>query len=63
MSPTAQFVFYLLALLCFLVAAFESRIATGGRRAFSAGVGLVPLGLAFWLFPAFWETAKAAFGF
>lgn len=63
MSPTAQFVFYLLALVCFALAAFESRIGAGRGRAVTAGVGLVPLGLAFWLFPTFWTTAKAAFGF
>jgi hypothetical protein len=63
MSPKVQSVFYLLALVCFVLAAFESRVGTGRGRAFTAGVGLVPLGLALWLFPTFWTTAKVAFGF
>ncbi|HEV8372424.1 MAG TPA: hypothetical protein VGR68_04425 [Actinomycetota bacterium] len=44
MSVELQFVFYLAAFLCFLLAAFSFRVAWVGR------VNLVGLGLALWVF-------------
>ena len=56
MDPRLTFIFYLAALACFAVATFGGQIG-GGRRS----VGLVPLGLALWLFPLLWTTGTTAF--
>ncbi|CAN5137376.1 hypothetical protein BH24ACT1_BH24ACT1_01080 [soil metagenome] len=56
MDPRIAFFFYLAAVVCFAVAAFGGQIG-GGRRS----VGLVPIGLALWLFPTLWATGAAAF--
>ncbi|CAN5724096.1 MAG: hypothetical protein M3535_11360 [Actinomycetota bacterium] len=56
MDPRLTFLFYLGALVCFALAAAGGRVG-GGR----ASVGLVPLGLALWLFPLLWSTGVAAF--
>lgn len=56
MDARLTFLFYLGALVCFALAAAGGRVG-GGR----ASVGLVPLGLALWLFPLLWSTGVAAF--
>lgn len=56
MSATLQFVFYLLALVCFLLAAFET-----GRWAWMGKVNLIAVGLAFWVFVPMWAAFEAAF--
>ena len=53
MDIKIKFVFYLAAVVCFLLAAFADR--------FSARVGLLPLGLALFVFPTVWDTGVAAF--
>lgn len=53
MNPKLQALFYLAALVCFVVAT----AGFSGRKKLS----LLPLGLALWLFPTFWTTFKAAF--
>jgi hypothetical protein len=55
-DPVLTFLFYLGAVVCFALAAAGGRVG-GGR----ASVGLVPLGLALWLFPALWASGVAAF--
>jgi hypothetical protein len=49
---------YIVAVACFVVAAFAG--TTMGRRA-GGSVGLVAIGLAFFVFPAMWNTVDAAF--
>jgi hypothetical protein len=59
-GPTDEItaVFYLIAVVCFALAAFAATIA--GR--FPGGsVGLVAVGLGLWLFPTMWQTFDAAF--
>lgn len=56
MDLRLTFFFYLGALVCFALAAAGNRVG-GGR----SSVGLVPLGLALWLFPLLWTTGVAAF--
>jgi hypothetical protein len=53
MDIKLKFVFYLAAVACLAVAAFAGR--------YSARVGLVPLGLALFIFPTLWDTGVAAF--
>jgi hypothetical protein len=59
-EPTSKetAVFYIIAVVCFALAAFAG--TTMGRRA-GGGVGLVGLGLAFFFFPTMWLTVDAAF--
>ena len=52
-------IFYLIAIICFGLAAFSG--SGIGRRAGGAGVGLVGLGLAFFFFPSMWNAFDAAF--
>jgi hypothetical protein len=51
-------VFYIISVACFVLAAFAG--TTAGRRA-GGSVGLVALGLAFFVFPAMWTQIDAAF--
>ncbi|MBW3580478.1 MAG: hypothetical protein KY447_09920 [Actinobacteria bacterium] len=63
MDPKLEFLFYLLAVVCFGLAAF-SPVGPGlGRTGpgFGARIGLVPLGLGLWLFPTLWATGTNAF--
>ncbi len=53
MDIKVKFFFYLAAVVCFAIAAFGQR--------FSARIGLVPLGLALFIFPTVWDTGVAAF--
>lgn len=56
MDARLTFFFYLAAVVCFGLAAAGGRVG-GGR----SSVGLVPLGLALWLFPLLWSTGVDAF--
>jgi hypothetical protein len=51
-------IFYLIAVICFGLAAFAG--AAVGRRA-GGGIGLVGLGLGFFFFPSMWNAFDAAF--
>jgi hypothetical protein len=51
-------IFYLIAIICFGLAAFAG--AAVGRRA-GGGIGLVGLGLGFFFFPSMWNAFDAAF--
>ncbi len=53
MDIKIRFLFFLAAVICFAIAAFAAR--------FSTRVGLVPLGLALFIFPTLWDTGVAAF--
>ncbi len=53
MDIRIKFLFFLAALVCFAIAAFGTRFGTR--------VGLLPLGLALFIFPTVWDTAVAAF--
>ena len=54
MPTTLKFVCFLLALVCFIVAAFtDGRLARGGRN-----VSLTALGLAFFAAPWVWDVAE-----
>ena len=50
MSASLQALFYFLALVCFVGAAFSF---TASRRGFASRVNLIALGLAFWVFVPF----------
>jgi len=60
LDPKIVFIFYLAAVVCFLLAAFQGSVAGLGRGAVSR-IGLVPLGLALFVFPTMWNTGSAAF--
>jgi hypothetical protein len=51
-------IFYIVAVACFVLGAFAG--GTLSRRV-GGSVGLVGLGLAFYVFPTMWTTAEAAF--
>ena len=51
-------IFYIISVACFVVAAFGG--ATRGSRA-GGSLGLVAIGLAFFVFPAMWNQVDAAF--
>lgn len=53
MDIKIKFLFFLAAVICFAIGAFAAR--------YSARVGLVPLGLALFIFPTLWDTGVAAF--
>lgn len=57
MDERLVFLFYLAAVVCFALAAAGGRVG----RARTGGLGLLPLGLALWLFPTLWNTGTAAF--
>ena len=52
-------IFYLVATICFALAAFAG--AAGSGRNTVAGVGVVGLGLGFLFFPQMWTAMRAAF--
>lgn len=55
------FLFYAAAVACFLLAALQTGGRSGvGSRAL-ARVALVPLGLAFYVFPQMWNAAVSGF--
>ena len=57
MDERLVFLFYLAAVVCFALAVAGGRV--GPAR--TGGLGLLPLGLALWLFPTLWNTGTAAF--
>ena len=59
-GPTDEItaIFYLIAVVCFAVAAF---VAAAVHRFPGGSLGLVALGLGFWLFPQMWNTFDTAF--
>lgn len=62
MDPKAQFVFFLLALVCFVVSAFWGSYVRGSEGkggTLSANVNVLALGLAFFDFVFMWNAYKA----
>ena len=57
MSPELKFRFYLAAVVCFAISAFSGNLRAGA----ASRVGLVPLGLALFVFPTLWDAGAAAF--
>lgn len=55
------FLFYALAVACFLLAALQSGTRPGLSRGALSRVALVPLGLALYVFPQMWNAAVAGF--
>ena len=56
------FLFYGLAVACFVLAAVQSSGRGGvGSRGAMARVGLLPLGLALYVFPQMWNAGAAGF--
>lgn len=55
MDPKVQFFFYLAAVVCFGLAALAPKTLS------ATGVGLVPLGLALFVFPTLWNVGEVAF--
>lgn len=53
MNIQLRFLFLLAALVCFGLAAAGGRVSTR--------IGLVPLGLALFIFPSVWDAGVAAF--
>lgn len=53
MSLELQFLFYLAAVVCFILAALGTRVR--------AQVAFLPLGLALFAFPTMWNTGALAF--
>jgi hypothetical protein len=51
-------VFYLAAVVCFVLAAFAATLA---KRFPGGPLGLVALGLALWLWPTMWTSMDVAF--
>lgn len=63
MDPKLAFLFYLVAVVCFAVAAFVPAAPGLGRggRGLGGRIALVPLGLGLWLFPTMWTAGTSAF--
>ena len=59
MDKKVEFLFYLAAIVCFVLAALQDSGRMGGRSL--ARVALVPIGLALVFFPLMWNTGAAAF--
>ncbi len=55
MDPTIEFICYLAAATCFLLAALG-----GTKRGPAIPVGLVPAGLLLWLLPTLWASGERA---
>ncbi len=62
MDKKVEFLFYLAAIACFVLAALQDsgRLGGSGRGALTR-VALVPIGLALVFFPLMWNTGAAAF--
>ena len=58
MDPKIKFLFYAGAVICFVLAAAGD---LPRRRGAVARIGLLPLGLALFVFPTMWDTGEAAF--
>jgi len=62
LSAKTTFIFYLAAVICFVLAALgEGSFGRIARRSVPSRLVLLPLGLALWLFPLMWNTGDAAF--
>ena len=61
MDNKLVFVFYALAVACFVLAALQSSGRPGLSRGALSRVGLVPLGLALYVFPQMWNAGVAGF--
>ncbi len=61
MDHKLRFVFYLAAVICFLLAAFGADLGRMGRPGMASRLSLLPLGLALFLIPTLWDTAELAF--
>jgi len=62
LSAKTTFIFYLAAVICFVLAALgEGGFGRVARRSVPSRLVLLPLGLALWLFPLMWNTGDAAF--
>jgi hypothetical protein len=51
-------IFFLIAVVCFALAALSSPLAARMR---GGSTGLVAVGLGLWLWPTMWNTMRAAF--
>ena len=69
-GPTDEItaIFYLVAVVCFVLAAFIAMAPAradpeqrAGARIPGGTLGLIALGLGLWLFPTMWNTFDAAF--
>lgn len=58
MDNKIVFLFYAAAVICFVLAAAGDGL---GRRGGLARVGLLPLGLALYVFPQMWNAGAAGF--
>lgn len=63
MDPKVQFFFYLASLVCFVLAALvqSGRAPASMARSGVTTIGLVPLGLALFVFPTVWTAGEVAF--
>jgi hypothetical protein len=55
------FLFYAAAFACFVLSALQSSARPGLSRGALTRVGLLPLGLALYVFPQMWNAAVAGF--
>ena len=61
MDKKVEFLFYLAAVACFVLAALQDSGRLGSRGGGLTRVALVPIGLALVFFPLMWNTGAAAF--
>lgn len=61
MDPKVTFFFYLAAVACFVLAALGTRAPQSITRSPLSTIGLLPLGLALFVFPILWTTGELAF--
>lgn len=61
MDNKLVFLFYLAAVVCFVLAALQSAGRPGLSRGALSRVALVPLGLALYVFPQMWNAGVAGF--
>ena len=61
MDHKLRFVFYLAAVICFLLAAFGADLGRMGRPGVASRLSLLPLGLALYIFPQLWDIGELAF--
>lgn len=61
MDNKLVFLFYLAAVVCFVLAALQSSGRPGLSRGALSRIALVPLGLALYVFPQMWNAGVAGF--